>query len=174
MNYTIDKLKSNYQMIHYFGLGFIQLKINDDLRLHFYTHKLPSIMPKEEIHNHRYNFTSVILKGVLGYELYTPIEGSRYIKRTVSCDPNKPVPDDAEECDIVCINSGFYTEGSHYRLNRDIFHRVWSPDEAITQVWRNRDRREFAQAIGHPNEQVCPFSKTVDEDELWEIVESML
>ena len=174
MEYTIDWLKNNHQMIHYFGLGFIQLKINDDTRVHFYTHKLPSIMPVEEVHNHRYDFSSYIRKGVLGYSLFVPVDGDEYTMKSVSCDPDKPAPDDAKPCEMKCITSGYYTEGAHYHLNKDTFHRVYSPNEAITEVWRNRNRREFAQVIGHKDKEVCPFGKQVPEKELWEIVESML
>ena len=56
-------LKTNPQ---YFGLGFIQCKINQHERVHIYH---PDLMPivniEEEIHNHRYDFESTILMGKL-------------------------------------------------------------------------------------------------------------
>lgn len=162
-------------MIHYFGLGFIQLKIDDDLRFHFYTEALPSIMPVEEVHNHRYDFTSVVLKGELHYEYYMPTEGNDHIIRTISCDPNNPAPDDAKECGLMHICSGNYKAGCTYNLNKDTFHRVWARENTITKLYRAKLRRDFAQAVKHKDEiNVCPFSKQIPEKELWEIVEQMI
>lgn len=35
-------LKANHRTIHYFGLGFIQLKLDESRRMHFY---VPSLKP---------------------------------------------------------------------------------------------------------------------------------
>lgn len=31
-----DFLRKNHQLIHFFGLGFVQLKLDANLRMHFY------------------------------------------------------------------------------------------------------------------------------------------
>src|SRR5271170_5939334 len=64
----LKALKKNHARLYYFGLGFIQLKINEWERLHFYSAKLPPIT--EDIHNHRYGFLSRILKGKLGNHVF--------------------------------------------------------------------------------------------------------
>jgi hypothetical protein len=55
----LNDLKEKCKMIHYFGLGFIQIKIDDTYRLHFYTNKLPKILHEEEVHNYRNNHPKI-------------------------------------------------------------------------------------------------------------------
>ena len=69
--FDIDWLKKNAESIHYFGLGFIQVKINFPNRIHFYTTQLDKTVQEEEIHNHRYNFKSQILKGRFTQTIFT-------------------------------------------------------------------------------------------------------
>ena len=60
---------------HYFGLGFIQCKINQYERIHVYH---PDLMPivniEEEVHNHRYDFESKILMGKIKNKKYQFLE----------------------------------------------------------------------------------------------------
>ena len=68
MDLNIDQLIKNYYKIHFFGLGFIQVKVSDSTRYHFYHKDLPAFT--DHPHNHRYNFTSTCLKGRLKHNLY--------------------------------------------------------------------------------------------------------
>lgn len=60
---NIDYLKKNHTKIHGFGLGFIQIKLGEVFRLHIYTKEIALTTQDEEIHNHRYDFKSTVLKG---------------------------------------------------------------------------------------------------------------
>jgi len=171
---TTDWLKENHTMIHYFGLGFIQIKINEDKRFHFYNDKLPSIMPEEEVHNHRYGFRSEILAGTLTEKLYIPIDGEGWNMISVSCDPDKPAPKDKKQCGIKEIHNQTYTAGSTYYIEMDTFHKVYGMN-CITKLHRESVVKEFAQVIRADNAQeICPFSSDMSEADMWALVDDMI
>lgn len=175
MNLTIDYLRVNHQMIHYFGLGFIQLKLTDQERLHFYTHKLPAIVAEEDIHNHRYTFTSRILAGELTQELFELWEeGYGYLMEDESCREGA-TPGHPAEVAVHPVYTGVYGPGSSYTIKPNTFHRISAKDNTITHLTRGPHVKEYAQVIRlRDSEKVCPFSKKVSEAELWEIVDGML
>ena len=176
MNNYLDLtwLKNNHQMIHYFGLGFIQIKINDSQRMHFYSKELPAIIPKEEIHNHRYNFNSKIIKGKFKQEIFDVIEGHDWILEQESCNENKPIISNSKKCNVVISSSHTYCEGSEYYINHQTFHRV-EADYAITLLTRSGYEKDFAEVIRPINfTKICPFSQKIDEQNLWNVVKNML
>lgn len=170
----VNWLKTNCQMIHYFGLGFIQVKLTDRMRMHFYTKELPAIISKEEIHNHRYGFSSKILKGTLKQEAFSTCYGNDYIWEQESCQEGvicetPPIP-----CSIFCRETCVYKAGESYYIDHETFHRVES-DYAITFITRGDYQKKFAEVIRPVGAtKICPFSQKVDEIKLWEIVEKML
>lgn len=170
----IDLLKNEYKHIHFFGLGFIQLKLDEYLRLHFYSSSLPCFMNEEEIHNHRYNFESCILKGTLKSEHYNIVEGNEYILEQESCKPGIILKTEPKLCSIKHISSHVYNEGSKYKIEHDEFHKV-EGIECITQVVRGFYMKENADVVRKvDSEKICPFSKNIPESELWNIVEFMI
>src|SRR5690606_30989934 len=64
----IDHLRSYGATPHWFGLGFIQLKLTNDTRIHFWHPALMADTPEEELHDHRYRFHSHILLGNITHE----------------------------------------------------------------------------------------------------------
>jgi hypothetical protein len=167
-------LKNNHQMIHYFGLGFIQLKIDQEHRLHFYTPELPPIVPEEDIHNHRYDFTSTIIKGELTQEIFEVSEGDTHTIEEESCKQGVKCNSSIVPCRIQLISKQIFLEGSQYWINNTVFHRV-SALNCITLVKRSEVKKELAKVIRPKGAiSVCPFSKKIEESHLWEIVEMML
>jgi hypothetical protein len=67
----IDHLRATGARPHWFGLGFIQLKLTNNERMHFWHPDLQPIVPEEEIHDHRYDFESFVIKGELRHQIYT-------------------------------------------------------------------------------------------------------
>lgn len=170
----VNWLKENFQLIHYFGLGFIQLKINDEHRLHFYNKELPPIVDEEDIHNHRYNFTSRILKGTFEQSLFAVTEGDTHILEQESCRPDVQPDTDPQECGIKLLNDSRYEAGSEYYLTSHTFHRV-AANFCITLLQREPRTKELAEVVREKNApKVCAFSKQIPEAELWEIVTNML
>lgn len=180
MNLDIDYLKKNAKMIHWFGLGFIQVKLNDFERLHFYTDKLPKTTTEEEIHNHRYNFVSTILKGALWHDIYEVrvIEGfttlNQYWLTEETCKENDKKSFPTYPCNIELITQKRYLANDGYYIHHETFHRVYSAD-AITHVRRGAYKKDFAQIIFPVGmKPACPFSVKRPESELWEIVEQSI
>lgn len=170
----IDWLKKNHQMIHYFGLGFIQLKIDDRFRMHFYTQELPAIISDEDVHNHRYNFESRILRGEFRQSLYHVVDGNSHVLEQESCQEGYKPETPGKPCSIIEASAHIYEAGSLYFMHHSTFHRV-SATSCITLLERYSYEKPLAEVIRPVGaEKVCPFSKKVDESELWDIAERML
>ena len=172
---TLKDLQKKCTQIHYFGLGFIQVKLGLTYRIHFYTDILPPIIDEEDVHNHRYGFTSKILYGDFHQELFKVIPGNTHILQDESCkegyisDPNT-----VKTCSLEKIGEQWFKEGSSYSISHQVFHRV-SAHNAITLLTRSDYKKELAQVVrinGTPK--ICPFSKKISEEELWGIVERIL
>jgi hypothetical protein len=171
---NLSELKKNHARLYYFGLGFIQLKIDETWRLHFYTPKLPPIT-KEEPHNHRYDFTSRILLGELTQTFYDYVDGDSHLIVNESCDPDREAPKLDQPCRIVELDTVSCLAGAAYHLKHTEFHVVKTKSDTITLLERGPYEKEFAHIIlPKGQEKVCPFSKKVPDEDLWKIMEDML
>lgn len=169
----IDWLKNNNERLYYFGLGFIQLKINDKYRLHFYTDKLDS--NTDSIHNHRYNFESKILKGSFKNKIYNvDYWGNTHVKVNESCNEEIQVPKNKEACTLKLVSDITYYKNDEYYMHYESFHRVES-NYAITLLKRSDYKQDYAQIIYEKNKEPnCPFSVKLNEEYLWNIIEEMI
>lgn len=172
MNISVDYLKKKHQMIHYFGLGFIQIKIDNYLRYHFYSPELPPIT--ESPHNHRYSFISEILHGTIENTVYGLVKGSTHILRNESCSKDSVAEGIKVETSIKELHTKKYNKGQSYFMPYTVFHTV-KADNCITKLTRSNYRQKYAQVIGiSGKETVCPFSKEIKKEDLWDIVNYML
>lgn len=178
---TLASLKQHCTKIHYFGLGFIQIKLGPHYRIHFYTEQLPAIISEEEIHNHRYDFTSTILAGTFTQKIYQVIPGATHTIEDESCSEHENQTNghasqvlEPQLCSVTLLSTETYVAGSTYTITADTYHTVHTSD-AITVLDRKPYSKEFAQVI-RPNHHstTCPFSKKISEDELWGMVEKIL
>jgi hypothetical protein len=161
---------------HWFGLGFIQLKLDDAQRLHFYHPELLADIPEEELHDHRYTFKSEILHGVFVHEEYHFVSGEGDHELVeVSCRPGSDVePRLLDRGQAVAAGRYTMVAGSEYVFPVGGFHRV-STREAITRITRQPTVKDFAQVIRPINAPtVCPFARTIPEAQLWEYIEDLL
>ena len=169
---NLAALRDNYERLYFFGLGFIQLKINDRYRLHFYNQELPSIT--EDVHNHRYDFTSKVLLGEITNYFYDVTEGDSYVMDNESCSAEHEAPKIAKPCNAILKKVVTYKAGSSYNVTTDMFHRVEATD-CITLLDRGPKTKEFAQVVIPKGKMaVCPFSKKIDPEFLWELMEQMV
>lgn len=173
--FSIDTLKSYGVDPQYFGLGFIQLKITDDTRLHFYHDDLPVLA--EEPHDHRYGFTSYVLKGKFIQEFYSfcPDKKGVWEKVNVSCDPANPSPDDRIVGTLETLATCEFNPGDAYDINSSTLHTVAGKNNAITYLCRNAIEKEFpyiVRLIGAAS--VCPFSKPISVPKCWDMIEDMI
>jgi hypothetical protein len=170
LNY--DWLRKNHERLYYFGLGFIQLKINEKYRLHFYTDKLD--LNTDSIHNHRYDFNSKILKGSFNNKIFKLTNGKTHLMENESCNENIDAPKDTKECGIELVSDCTYNEGDTYFMSFKDMHQVYSK-YAITLLDRSNYKQEYAQVITPIGEKAnCPFSLKVNEEKLWAIIKEMI
>lgn len=174
---VVEMLKASGARPHYFGLGFIQMKFNDTLRMHFWHPSLSAIVGKEELHDHRYDFKSSVLHGQTTHEVYEfiPDDHGDHGVYTVSCKPGDPTDPKSVGCGRVAP-AGVYTmvKGSVYEFPHTQFHRIRAT-ECITLVERREVVKEMATIIkpldsGH----VCPFSQTISQDKLWGYIAELI
>jgi hypothetical protein len=175
--FDIGWLRRNYQMVHYFGLGFIQLKLNDAERLHFYTDKIPKTVEEEEVHNHRYNFVSSILLGEFTQQIFeVDLNAAEkpYVLTQESCNADNKLDFPKVECDIKQVFSKCYVIGESYYIDHNTFHKV-SSISAITHVRRSGYKKQYADVIYKKDQAiVCPFSVKMTPNELFEIIETII
>jgi len=176
-NLNIDWLKKNYRMVHYFGLGFIQLKLNDAERLHFYTDKLPKTVEEEEVHNHRYNFVSTIIRGCLHQQIFDVDLNSKekpYVLTQETCNATDKREFPKVECNVEVAHISQHFPSDSYYIDHHTFHKVAST-YAITHVKRSGYKKEFADVIYRKGQAiVCPFSVKKSDAELFEIIADIL
>lgn len=162
---------------HYFGLGFIQIKLNSALRVHFWHPDLAATVREEELHDHRYDFRSHILHGQVTHEVFGYQEDPEgdYELLEVSCQPNQAHTPTVQSRGKL-ENLGRYTmgKGASYDFPHTQFHRLVA-QEAITLVERKAVVKPLAKVI-RPVEQtlVCPFSTPIEEDRLWGLMRELL
>ena len=168
---------------HYFGLGFIQIKLDAIWRVHVWTPDWPTIPGAEyELHDHRYAFNSEVLKGALHHELFMmgPMHAT-------------PAPDDLECLSVSCqpgeaakpLHLGYASAipmgvfqveaGSAYRLEPDAFHRSFPVAPTVTLLQRGPQIKTMARVMrpqGTPH--TCPFSLDRGPEECWAKIETIL
>lgn len=170
-----DFLKKNHEMIHFFGLGFVQIKLDFNIRMHFYHPNIAPIVHVEEIHNHRYDFISTILAGKLTQETFTIQTGiSDYIMVEENCKKEKIEKPQILDVIVIPDSVHHFRKGDSYTCLSNQFHRV-STDFAISRLYRGDIILENASVIkSKQGETVCPFSQQLSIDECWEIVDSCI
>lgn len=181
---SIDFLKKDHQMIHYFGLGFIQVKMDEHVRYHFYHPDLNTLV--NEPHDHKYSFVCQVHKGMIKHTIYQMVEEGWNPRRW---DISRNVH--YELCTAEEIPSGIFKiekkkfrvlgefcvhEGSGYYMNKDDFQTVEAQGITVTQVIRREAReKDLVRVLRENNsKKIYSFSKKISEDKLWEIIEDCL
>lgn len=171
---TIDYLKENATDIYYFGLGFIQVKVGDDIRYNFYHKKLtPCFVEGEDVHSHPYDFESTILKGNLLeilYEANITYKG-KWDFCEIDCKGSnrKLLP-----CNKTSIESNFYCEGVNYKRCHETLHSVTAINPTITKVVKGTRHNKAFSLMPRGQEECTPFISTKSPQECWDIVEEVL
>lgn len=171
----IDFLKTHKKMIHFFGLGFVQLKLDENIRMHFYHPDLMPIVHEEEIHNHRYDFISTILAGELTQELFEIRDGlSNYYMIEENCKQEKLSNPVSKDVTVKSLGKRTFSKGESYTILTSDFHTV-STNYAITRLYRGNVILDNALIVKKRGEKtVCPFSKKLTENDCWLIVEDCI
>lgn len=163
----------------YFGLGFIQLKINEHQRIHFWVPEWPTIPGADnELHDHRYTLTSTILKGEIHNQIYAPFPSPHPTHELieVSCKPNSTQePQILDRVTPVFLTSFVSKVGDTYTLSPDAFHMAHTVGPTVTFVQRGDVIKDMARVIRPLDSAfVCPFSIRYSEQQCWEKIEEIL
>jgi len=175
---TIDFLKKNVTMIHYFGLGFVQVKVGESDRFHFYHKDVPAFV--DEPHDHRYNFTSNIHRGELRNTIWVPDPEGHIIGvlEEESCREGVSPPGGSVPVKLRSSVSFVTLAGSSYMMHCDTLHTVeplLDRGPVVTHVHRWPVVKEYARVFRKDGaEKVCPFSVKMSDDDLWAIVADCL
>ena len=164
---------------HYFGLGFIQCKINQYERIHVYH---PDLMPivniEEEVHNHRYDFESKILMGKIKNKKYQFLENKNtptHFLQDESCNENNK-QDNSEKIygNIILQSEQCINKDETYFMQYKEFH-TFQTTKCITYLKRSDYKQEMAQVIRLlEGEIICPFSVKLSPEQCWEIINDCL
>lgn len=178
---TTDYLKEKHTQIHYFGLGFIQIKIDDFLRYHFYDSSVFKDCIKDNIHNHRYGFSSKILKGELDETTYRLEDGDDYFVKQTNCKKGFTPIIEPDKVSVGWSKTYHYKAGSNFRTNKyqricTDFHTVSCPSQCITELNRTVIFTDYARVLITDLAELdyCPFETNLKEKELWEIVDAII
>ena len=170
-----EYLKMNAADIHFFGLGFIQVKLNDSIRYHFYHPELNPIVGLEELHNHRYDFTSYLLKGALSQEVFVINEAEEEKEWTVEdvlCEENSKLNPNKSFCEVEKVLAFTTLKNGNYTMFRHCFHRVLPvTTPTISRLERGPVVDKFAKVIkpiGFGS--ACPFSSKMSKEQTWEYI----
>ena len=180
---NFDRLQASGLEPHYFGLGFIQLKINPSQRLHFWVPQWPAIAGAHtELHDHRYDFASTVLQGRVVQDVYAagvlhndPFEGCMELIE-VNCKPgNEDTPQIKGYVQPQHLVHHEVQTGQTYRMGHDAFHRAWSVGPTVTLLERGaviKDVARVLRPVGTPF--TCPFSIPISTEACWEQIKTML
>lgn len=165
----------------YFGLGFIQLKLTDELRMHFYSNKLDPILDDEEVHDHRYAFDSMVYRGILENRIFyyqpTLIKHDWELVE-VHCVPGSDGDPKVIFPNVEKVELGtFHTlTGDEYYLSSSAFHSVRPlTNYVITRLIRGTPERDTAKVIRNKvNPFVCPFSAPISVEKCWEHIDEVI
>lgn len=168
----VQFLKDNNTKIHYFGLGFIQIKINDEYRVHVYS-KAHCPSTTETPHDHRYDFESTILHGqLIEHTWKESTVGFDFIMTDVDCREGSE-PTVNKEVRMTFDKIFIHKKGTTYKRINTTMHSVIG-HECITLLKRCpvvRDRALVTTKKG--NQSVCPFKSKYTEKQCWDIVEQV-
>jgi hypothetical protein len=176
MKYTdVEWLKDNHKSLAAFGLGFLQLKLNDSERLHFWHPDF--VREREEVHDHRYDFTSLILGGRMTQQLYE-LEFSvnpTHELFTTDCKPGSAGTETILKYgSLKKVFSCENVASAHYTISHGTLHRI-SADQCVMFLTRGlkvKDAANVVREIGATS--TCPFADTVPESEMWAMIADLL
>lgn len=172
--YSIDYLRSLGKP-SWFGLGFIQLKMDENHRFHFWHPELPHDSAFDhEWHDHRYDFKSTVLVGSITNELAYWREDKKgdHAMWEVCCSGGGA----DYKCEATLIPIGEFTTlaGESYLLNRDTLHRTQA-ERCMTLQSRTSDTlKQRARVVATSYTSPNPFDYDLPESQLWEAIADLV
>lgn len=173
---TVDWLKENDGYPHYSGLGAIKCRLKYNRAYHFYSDHSPTLVNR--IHDHRFGFTSTIIKGKLENTIYE-IDGQNpesilQVERG-ECKrgaEQKIIMPNANVKKLVSFTTGI---GESYHIEYDTLHQINQMTPAvITYLMKEPvSQLEPRLVIDTSIPRVCSWPPKTQK-ECWEIIEYTL
>ncbi len=180
----IEKLLNNPRQFgdpRLHGNGFIQLDLAKDLWLHVWASWLPRQQVSVEIHDHRYDFWSIVILGTLVNTVYDTKTGDGYqIYKAMQREEGEDtelVPADIHgepaTVDIAIRHSDVIRAGNHYTFKALDFHETNHQGLTATIMRKTQVHVNIPLVL-------CPVDKTPDKEfnrhnhdteQLWKTIE---
>lgn len=158
-----DYLKENSDSVLEFGLGFIQVKIQN-VNYNFYTDKVCKFTDHESPHSHQQDFISEIIHGELREKLYSVYSGD--VKAFCGCgDTDKVIEDTYEYKEEQVLT---YSSGDLYVRCKEDFHTVEALNNTVTKVVKFGNKVN-AIVIGEKSK----YNTSLSKNDLWNIVKEI-
>jgi hypothetical protein len=172
----LDWLQKNHTQLHPFGLGFLQLKLNETERIHFWHPGF--VREREEVHNHRYDFMSTVLRGEMQQSLYvfkTGVEHPTHELFETDCAPGQEGSQPVISLGLLSpIFSTTITEGNTYRISHEVLHRI-DAKKCVTFLRRESKVKSHASVVRDiGGRSICPFAEDIPAAEMWAMIEDCL
>lgn len=165
-----DYIMANNKSIRYFGLGFIQVDMTNGTRLHFYHEGIDATALEDEVHDHKYDFESIVLAGSLQNTIYQFEENhdsGTHMSRDC-CQVDGAVDGPTNKGNLIELYSAIYSKGTKYRMQKNTLHKV-SSKFAITELHRDLHSDKQAAKVYTPVEMLddvtCAYASYMTDDE---------
>ena len=174
---NVDWLRKNHVKLHPFGLGFLQLKLNDTDRVHFWHPAF--VREREEVHDHRYDFLSHVLRGEMQQSLYTfttDEDEPTHEMFMTDCSPEQEGKQEwvADTGILIPSFTTSITAGNIYHIHRNTLHRI-EAKKCVTFLRRGQKLKAYADVVREIGAtSTCPFKESVPVDEMWAMIEDCL
>jgi hypothetical protein len=124
------------------GIGMIQLHLNQTTRIHVWHPSMPPTRPDSAVHNHRFSFRSLVLRGELAHKIVAPVDGSTLdLWETFTEDGREP--ERVGSCDLTTVEESILARGEGYAFEAGRFHCSEPRGITVTQMtktWQSTGR----------------------------------
>lgn len=161
----------------FFGLGFIQFKIDERKRLHLWHPEFLELtggVYDDEWHDHRYPFQSQVLVGSITNQLAAHVDASNgeYEVWEVCCEGNGA--DRAGNAHLFEVGTFITGVGETYSLHQDALHKATAERCMTLQNRLDAPSKLKARVVTKDYRSPNPFSINVSSKRLWEIMEDVV
>lgn len=179
---TIDKLRDLSRSYgsnpHYNGIGMIRLRVSETQAYLFYSDLAVPFV--NDIHDHRYSFSSDILRGTLRTDVYKFTESDEYtdlnIVRRYWGDREPEIT--APNINLYKVCTFDAVEGETYNIDYRVFHHVTKTTPKLITCMTTQplpwpvEANQFIESKSNPSAAID--FKTMSKGECWEVIEYTL
>lgn len=119
------------------GFGMLRTYLSRDVRLHIWSHDLRK-KDVSSIHNHPWDFTSLVLRGAIFNERFVEMPGEvNYNRATIRCGVDAKIESDVEKVRLEKVGHEVVASGEFYSQTASELHDTAYQDGTITLIERH-------------------------------------